>query len=167
MRYVLLYMKYSAYYHVFLATFPVLSRKIDYLWDSACINQLAPTVYYQSYCKNVPGMLGLATCNHQQRIVIHNAKYININNLINYAKKKKMFDGVSTVFQRWILCINLQKTRLFVCLNSMFTIQCHRSGSVPIRRIRPIGSYNNPYRLQQLKKSLNFGTGRLVICLNF
>ena len=27
-------MKYSVYYHVFPATFHVISRKIDFLWDS-------------------------------------------------------------------------------------------------------------------------------------
>ena len=31
---ILLYMKYSAQYHVFPATFHVISRKIEYLWDS-------------------------------------------------------------------------------------------------------------------------------------
>ena len=29
------YMNYSEQYHVFAATFHVISRKVDYLWDSA------------------------------------------------------------------------------------------------------------------------------------
>ena len=35
-----LYMNYSAEYHVFPATFHVISRKVDYLWDSVWDSEL-------------------------------------------------------------------------------------------------------------------------------
>ena len=45
-------MKYSAWYHVFPATFHVLSRKIDFLWDSEHFPFPEVHVVLLAYCLN-------------------------------------------------------------------------------------------------------------------